>query len=184
MARPLTFTVATPADIPALLPLIRSAYRGEESRKGWTSEADLLTGERIDAAGMLTKVVDPDGVILLVRDPSGVLVGCCELLRRAGDGSGGSRVAYFGLFAVSPLRQGAGLGRQVLEWAERYARDTWATEVLEMNVIWTRAELIEWYRRRGYTTTGETRPFPYEHLPPGSAAVRADLHFEVLVKRL
>jgi len=179
MAQPLKFTVATPADVPALLPLVRSAYRGEESRQGWTTEADLLTGERIDTAGMLAKVADPNGVILLVRDPAGVLVGCCELLR-----SPGSAVAYFGLFAVSPHRQGAGLGRQVLEWAERYARDSWAAKVLEMNVIWKRVELIEWYQRRGYRKTGEARPFPYELLLAESDALRDDLHFEVLAKSL
>ena len=43
-----TIRPATAADIPALHALIESAYRGEVSRAGWTTEADLLDGQRTD----------------------------------------------------------------------------------------------------------------------------------------
>jgi ribosomal protein S18 acetylase RimI-like enzyme len=170
---------ATPADVAILLPLIRSAYRGEESRKGWTTEADLVADDRIDEVGLLAKIIDPNGVILLATDDSGALVVCCELLKRD------SGVGYFGLFAVDPERQGAGLGKYILQIAENYARETLGMKKLEMVVIGTRAELIAWYIRRGYTITGEKRPFPYEHLVNDRAgATRDDLYFEVLVKDL
>ena len=169
---------ATPADVGIeLLSLIFSAYRGQG---GWTTEAHLLTGHRIDEAGLLAKIAAPDGVILLgtADDDSGALVACCDL-RRRDDGIG-----HFGLFAVDPRRQGGGLGKRVLRIAERYARETLGVKRLEMQVIWTRAELIAWYLRRGYAGTGEKRPFPYELLGHGAAALRDDLYFEILEKDL
>jgi GNAT superfamily N-acetyltransferase len=170
---------ATPADIGILLPLIRSAYRGEESRKGWTTEADIVGDDRIDEAGLLAKITDPNGVILLATDVSGVPVACCELLKRD------NGLGYFGLFAVDPQHQGAGLGKYILQMAESYAHEILGVNKLEMTVIGLRAELIAWYIRRGYTVTGEKRPFPYEQLVNDQAgATRADLYFEVLVKEM
>ena len=48
----LPISKATLEDIPQLEKLINSAYRGDESKKGWTTEADLLEGRRIDADGI------------------------------------------------------------------------------------------------------------------------------------
>ncbi|CAH0054736.1 unnamed protein product [Clonostachys solani] len=164
----LTFRKALPADVPSILKLVRSAYRGE---------ADLVADERIDEAGILAKISAPGGVILMAHDDAGALASCCELLKRD-DG-----LAYFGLFAVDPLRQAGGIGRQVLARAEEHAREVFGVKRLEMWVIWTREELIEWYVRRGYTRTEETAPFPYKELVNGEA-LRDDLHFRVLVKDL
>ena len=41
-------SVVTETDIPALDKLVNSAYRGDSSKKGWTTEADLLDGSRTD----------------------------------------------------------------------------------------------------------------------------------------
>ncbi|KAI1841103.1 hypothetical protein JX265_013204 [Neoarthrinium moseri] len=172
----LRYRVATPEDIGLLLPLINSAYRGEESRAGWTTEADLLISERIDASGLLDKIQSPDTVILLAADGNDVLASCCELVWRPEKG-----IAYFGLFAVNPKRQGGGIGRQVLLYAEDYASRQWGAYKMEMTVIWLREEIIAWYARRGYRKTGETRPFPYADIGNGKA-LRGDLYFEVLVK--
>ncbi|KAG9255533.1 acyl-CoA N-acyltransferase [Emericellopsis atlantica] len=179
-ATPLTFRIAAPSDpdVSNVLALVRSAYRGDASRAGWTTEADLLADERIDHAGVLAKIADPNGVILMAHDETGALASCCELLKRP-DG----KLAYFGLFAVDPTRQAGGIGRQVLAEAERYAKQVFGVERMEMSVIWTRDELIAWYVRRGYTKTEETRPFPYEHLVNGKA-LRDDLYFSMLVKDL
>lgn len=174
---PLTFRVANANDVPAILTLVRSAYRGDASRTGWTTEADLVADERIDASGVLSKINDPQGVILLAHDAAGSLASCCEVLKRD------SSLAYFGLFAVDPVRQAGGIGRQVLAEAERYAREVFEVGRLEMSVIWMREELISWYVRRGYVKTEETRAFPYEHLVNGKA-LRDDLHFSILVKDL
>lgn len=195
---------ATPADIPALLALIQSAYRGEESRKGWTTEADLVEGERIDEAGLLEKIAEPNGAILVVtlHQSSEVVVGCCELLHRSAAPSallpsatsststadGEKQVGYFGLFAVSPDHQASGIGRRVLEHAEREAQRRWGVTVMEMQVIAFREDIIAWYRRRGYETspTDPTRPFPFEFVAKakGGRVLRDDLYFVVLEKVL
>lgn len=168
--------VAEVAEAPAITALVRSAYRGEESRTGWTTEADLLDDERIDVAQVQHKISAADGAVLIL-EAGGELAGCCEAASR-GDG-----LAYFGMFAVRPALQAAGLGRQLLDAAESYARQTWAAKVMEMTVIAGRTELIAWYQRRGYELTGQTRPFPFHELINGTA-LRPDLHFLVLVKRL
>ena len=176
----LTIRPATPDDADRIAVLVRRAYRGESSRTGWTTEADLLDDERIDAAGVRAKINHPDGVILLAEAPNeagGELLGCCEIVRRTGG------IAYFGLFAVDPERQDGGIGRVVLAAAERFAAEQWAAGAMEMTVIAQRTELIDWYHRRGYRPTGETRPFPYGALLNGRA-LSDDLYFTVLAKPL
>ncbi|KAK2040960.1 acetyltransferase [Colletotrichum somersetense] len=182
----LAFRPATPADVPVLLPLIRSAYRGESSRRGWTTEADLVADKRIDEAGLLAKIAEPEGVVLLVTDADAAPdsccsppLACCEVARSKTDPA----VAYFGLFAVDPPRQAGGVGRAVLAYAEAFARRELGARRMEMCVIWPRSELIAWYGRRGYSKTGERREFPYGELV-GGAALRDDLWFEVLEKEL
>ena len=167
---------ASVAEAPALAALVRRAYRGQESRVGWTTEADLLDGERVTVEQVAVKIAAPDGVVLALC-AGAELVGCCELARR------GDRLAYFGMFAVHPPLQAAGLGRHLLAAAERYARQRWGATRMEMTVIGQREELIAWYERRGYHRTGERRPFPFDELPT-ETALRPDLHFVVLAKPL
>ena len=99
----LTFRVAAEDDVPALVALIESAYRGDASRIGWTTEADLLEGQRTDPEGIAAVVASP-GSIMLAVERDGELVACCQLEHRG-------EHAYFGMFAVSPELQGAGLGK-------------------------------------------------------------------------
>lgn len=170
-----TFRAATKADIPALVTLIERAYRGDESRAGWTTEADLLGGQRTDP-DMVAAVVDDESGRLLIAEADGVPVACCQLENRGGH-------AYFGMFAVDPGAQGGGLGRRVLAEAERVAREEWGADEMRMTVITLRAELVAWYERRGYVRTGEKQPFPYGDERFGLPK-RDDLEFELLVKRL
>lgn len=177
MAGNLEFGVATPDDAPELRPIIKSAYRGEKRDKAWTTEGHLLTGERIDVPGIIAKITTPDAAVLVARDASGAIVGCCEVAKSS------ETIGYFGLFAVDPAKQGDGLGRKVLAYAEEYCRKTWGVQKLEMQVIFTRDELISWYIRRGYNMTGEKRPFPYAELI-NDTPLRHDLYFEILEKDL
>ncbi|MFF9139221.1 GNAT family N-acetyltransferase [Streptomyces albogriseolus] len=171
----LTFRDATDADVDALVELIESAYRGESSRAGWTTEADILQGQRTDPEGVL-EVVEAPGSRLLTVEREGRIVACCQLEHR-GDH------AYFGMFAVSPALQGAGLGRAVIAEAERQARESWGVTEMHMTVITVREDLIAWYERRGYRRTGRTTPFPYGDERFGIPQ-RDDLAFELLVKEL
>ncbi|KAF4121441.1 Ribosomal protein S18 acetylase RimI [Geosmithia morbida] len=176
----LTFRPATVDDIDVngILKLVRSAYRGDESRAGWTTEADLLDDERIDAAGVRAKIEAPDSTIILAHDDEGKLVSCCEVVSKEG-----GKLGYFGLFSVDPRRQSGGIGSRLLAEAEDYARRTFGATRMEMTVIWLRSDIIAWYIRKGYVKTDETRPFPFHELINGKA-LRDDLHFVVLVKDL
>ncbi|KAK4159615.1 acyl-CoA N-acyltransferase [Cladorrhinum sp. PSN259] len=179
---PLTFRIATPSDAPAIQPLVQSAYRGESSRKGWTTEADLLSGNRIDVAGITAKITAPNSAVILAYAPEeNRLIGCCEVLQKSSD------VAYFGMFAVDPTRQAGGVGRQVLAYAEEHARLTFGVKKMEMSVIEVRKELIAWYMRRGYKDSGIRGEFPAEEVKlMGGAAIRdwKELGFLVLEKEL
>ncbi|MGW5661392.1 GNAT family N-acetyltransferase [Streptomyces sp. NPDC003758] len=171
----LTFRDATEADVDALVALVESAYRGDSSRVGWTTEADILEGRRTDPEGVLEVIKSPDSRLLTV-ERDGAIIACCQLEHR-GDH------AYFGMFAVSPTLQGGGLGKAVIAEAERTARETWGAEEMQMTVISVRDDLIAWYERRGYRRTGQMSPFPYGDERFGIPQ-RDDLQFELLVKPL
>ncbi|MFD7631575.1 GNAT family N-acetyltransferase [Streptomyces sp. NPDC059851] len=171
----LQFRNAVEADVPALVELVESAYRGDASRAGWTTEADFLDGQRTDPDGVRAVIRTSDGVLLVV-ERAGELVACCQLEHR------GDHV-YFGMFAVRPGLQGGGLGKEVLAEAERRARDMWGAREMRMTVVHIREELIAYYVRRGYRRTGEMSPFPYGDERFG-VPLRDDLAFELLVKAL
>ncbi|MEJ5945771.1 GNAT family N-acetyltransferase [Pseudokineococcus basanitobsidens] len=167
---------ATGADVPAVVALVQQAYRGEASRAGWTTEADLLDGQRTDAAAVTALLGAPGSVVLLLED-DGRLLACCHVeARPAADGG---TTGYVGMVAVDPARQGAGTGRALLAAAQAHARDALGATRLEMTVIAQRAELISWYERRGWRRTGERRPFPYGDERFGRPR-RDDLEFVVL----
>jgi len=175
---PLAFREATPEDVPLLLPLIRTAYRGTE---GWTTEAAYLNDKRISDTDLLAKINRPNGIVFIVTHAeTGDLIACCEVELQASSDAA-DPTAYFGLFAVDPARQGGGIGKQVLARAEAFARERWQAKRMEMFVIWLRSELIDYYVRRGYQRTDETKPFPYAEVVEGRA-LRDDLYFTVLRK--
>lgn len=164
----LMFRTAGFDDLPAVADLVQSAYRGDRSRVGWTTEADLIDGQRIDE-GMLRDLLQrPRTVVLLAETDH--LVGCCELSAEQD-----SRLAYFGMFAVRPELQGAGIGDRILHEAERMAVDLWGARRMRLVTIHLRTDVIAWYERRGFTPTGATHGFPYGDDRYGRPR-RSDLH--------
>lgn len=164
------------ADTDVVVGLVGSAYRGDSSRQGWTTEADLIDGQRTDAEGVAEVIAAEGSRLLVAEDGSGQVVACCQL--ELGPGGGAS----FGMFAVRPGLQGRGIGRAVLGEAERLAAALGATSI-RMSVIRQRQDLLAWYERLGYARTGERRPFPYGDERYGRPT-RPDLEFEVLTRLL
>src|SRR6201995_1850814 len=90
---------ATAADAPALVELIRAAYRGPASYERWTSEEHLVRGTRTDERAVLGAIESVGSAMLVVegeREGGRGPVACCRIADR-GDG-----LAYFGMFAVDP----------------------------------------------------------------------------------
>lgn len=167
------FPIATETDIPSLDKLVNSAYRGESSKKGWTTEADLLGGIRTDADGLKKMMSEPGAVILKYTGEENELQGCVFLKQK------GSKL-YLGMLTVHPELQAKGIGKKLLSAAEAYAHQK-GCDGITMTVISVRHELIAWYERHGYQKTGETEPFPTD---PSFGLPKQALEFVVMEKQL
>jgi ribosomal protein S18 acetylase RimI-like enzyme len=175
MTPDIRFRDATDDDVPAIVDLVTSAYRGDTSRAGWTTEADILDGNRIDPDVLRHDIARPRSRVLLA-ERDGELLACAHIANE--DGAG-----YFGMFSVRPALQGGGVGKRLLAEGERIAREDWGLPVMRMTVIDIRNELIAFYERRGYRRTGIYKPFPHGDERFGIPK-RNDLRFEVLEKLL
>ena len=170
----LNIAIATVADVIAIKDLLNSAYRGESSKQGWTTEANLITGDTRTDENIVKEIMQKtDSVFLKYSDERQQITGCVNLQQH------GDKI-YLGMFSVSPQLQGGGIGKQLLKAAEEYAEHLHCTSVY-MHVVSVRSELINWYKRHGYVETGETKPFSEDgitgkHLQP--------LEFMVLEKLL
>ncbi len=167
-------TIAKPENIDALVQLVNSAYRGESSTKGWTTEAHLLKGSlRTDRSDIEDIFADNQSIILEFNNNDNELVGCVHLQIQ-------DTKLYLGMLSVSPLQQAKGIGKQLLQAAEAYAKEKLLSAIF-MTVIDLRTELIEWYKRNGYVPTGETKPFDIDEL---FGIPVEPLHFIVLEKNI
>jgi ribosomal protein S18 acetylase RimI-like enzyme len=167
-------TIAEHKDIPVITSLLNRAYRGESSKQGWTTEAHLIAGEVRADENMIQETMDkPDSVFLMYTDEAGAIAGCVNLQKHD------NRI-YLGMLSVWPQLQGKGIGKKLLQAANDYALLVNCRSVY-MSVISARTELIDWYKRHGYSDTGERKPFPEDgitgtHLQP--------LEFIILEKKL
>jgi ribosomal protein S18 acetylase RimI-like enzyme len=174
----LSVAIATESDLADVAVLVNSAYRGESSRTGWTTEADFIDGQRTDPNTLKRDlVVQAAAVILMLRDEADGALHACVWLEPASSG-----VWYLGMLSVRPDQQDRRLGRRLIEAAEAHAERRGAAR-MRMTVISIRQELIAWYERRGYRRTGETQPFPADD-PLFGIPLRGDLEFVVLEKTL
>ncbi len=144
--------IATSVDAVAIASLLNDAYRGDASKKGWTTEANLISGNVRSSENDVAKVMQqPGSIFLKYVDDEKKIAGCVNLQQHK------NRI-YLGMFAVSPMLQGGGVGKHLLAAAEEYAIQCSST-CIYMTVISVRTELINWYMRHGYKDTGERKPF-------------------------
>lgn len=148
-------TKASLQDIPALTALINSAYRGETSKKGWTTEANLLEGKRTDEQEMTEIFLDPKNTILKYTEKDHI-IGSVLLVEKG-------HQLYLGMLTVSPELQNSGIGKKMLAEAENHAKALGLSSII-MTVISVREELIAWYKRHGYVDTGEREAFPVSEI--------------------
>jgi ribosomal protein S18 acetylase RimI-like enzyme len=164
---------ATEKDAAALIQLVNNAYRGEDAKRGWTHEADLISGTvRIDEESVLEMMGNPNAVILKCFE-NNQLLGCVYLEKQD------SRL-YLGMLSVSPRLQGGGIGKDLLKAAEDHAKRIGCSSII-MNVISVRKELINWYGKYGYGDTGRRKPFPDDDR---FGTPRQPLEFAVLEKEM
>lgn len=148
-------SIADEKDINSLVALMDSAYRGENSKKGWTSEADLFIGnKRTDEATVSDLIKRPGSVFLKFLNDDGILEGCVFLHKK-------ENRLYLGMFSVSPLAQGKGIGKKLLTAADDHAKGQNCSTIF-MTVITVREDLIAWYERNGYIKTDRILPFPVD----------------------
>ena len=170
------FTQADESHVDALVELVNSAYRGESSKAGWTTEEHLLGGQRIDAAGILEIIQKENSVVLIAEDDNtGILLGCVHLEKH-------DSKCYLGMLTVNPKLQSKGIGKLLLSESEAFA-EFWDCGKIYMTVISVRSELIAWYAKHGYKNTQEKKPFPYGDERFGMPKVQ-NLEFTVLEKKL
>ena len=169
---------AANVDLPAIAAFVNAAYRGDSSRRGWTTEADYLDGQRTDEAWLRDELAaKSEAMLLMLRDaPDGPLLGCVWLEPDGPD------AWYLGMFTIRPELQNCGLGRRLLAEAEAVVRERGATR-MRLGVLNVRDVLIGWYVRRGYAPTGDTHPFPYGDSRFGLPN-RDDLCFTMFEKQL
>ena len=160
-------------DVERLNILINSAYRGETSKKGWTTEADLLGGIRTDADELRSIISKPASFILKCVSEDEI-IGCVRLEKKG-------HKLYLGMLTVSPELQNRGVGKLLMKAAEEEAGKL-GCNYIYMTVISLRTELIAWYERHGYVNTHVTKPFPMND--PAYGIPKRFLEFVVLEKHL
>ena len=146
------FKKAVLTDVEAIVKLVNMAYRGETSRAGWTTEADILDGLRTSVNEVEHFITSENAIILLCLNDDELLGSICIEKESA--------IAHIGMFVVNPTIQANGIGKRLLTEAESLAQHMWGIEQFQMRVITIRHELIAFYERRGYMRTGILIEFP------------------------
>lgn len=168
-------------ELPAVVDLVNSAYRGESSKAGWAHEGDYIGGQRTSVEYLAEELTaEPAPTLLVLRQEAGGEILACAMIEQVA--SAEAPVGYIGMVTVKPTLQAGGVGRAILSAAEDHARGFGAVRA-QMTVISIRDTLIAWYVRRGYSLTDERRPFPYGDDRFGIPRI-PDLEFVVLEKTL
>ncbi len=174
MQFPHNICVAALQHVEELNALVNSAYRGETSKQGWTTEAGLLDGIRIDEARLQETIQQENSWILIYPNTENKVVACVHLEKH-------EHKLYLGMLTVAPQLQGKGIGKLLLDVSEKFAADK-NCNTIYMTVITDRTELIVWYEKHGYVNTHIKKPFPEND--PRFGLPKKKLEFTVLEKMI
>jgi ribosomal protein S18 acetylase RimI-like enzyme len=91
----------------------------------------------------------------------GELVGVLDLLLRYPD----AETVYLGLLLIERGRQGQGIGRAAMQALEGEVAARWPrARRLRLSVVRSNDNVLGFWRRMGFTETGEVRPWRYDKL--------------------
>jgi hypothetical protein len=155
--------------------LVNSVYRGENSKKGWTTEAYFLDGIRITPE-KVKEIIDKNNNVILTFTLNNKIIGCVHLEEK-------DDTCWLGMLSVDVNYQTNGLGKFIIEKSEDYSVNIFECNEMKMKVIGIRDELINYYLRRGYVLTGETEDFNTSKDVFGKPN-QTDLCFKILKKQL
>jgi GNAT superfamily N-acetyltransferase len=142
---PIVTRIAESADAENIALLVNSAFRPER----FFTDGDRTNPEKVRALMQKGK--------FLLNEEDGRLVGCVYVELRGERG-------YFGLLAVDPVLQRAGLGSRLVRAAEDLCRADGCV-FMDLTIVNLRKELPGFYARRGYVESG-TLAFPDDQHPP------------------
>ena len=121
---------------------------------------------------VLQKMMEAPGAAVYKLVSGDELQGCVYLKKEG-------IAMYLGMLTVSPAHQGSGMGKQLLQFSEALAMEQ-GCESIYMRVISSRAELLDWYLRKGYSDTGTRIPFHGD----GADLPKQPISFALLENRL
>jgi ribosomal protein S18 acetylase RimI-like enzyme len=159
MTPPLSIRSAISSDIPAIVAVVNAAYAIET----------FLSGTRTDAEGVAEMM--QTGEFLVAEDTSVGMAACVWTQVRGERG-------YLGMLAVEPSRQGTGLGRTMVEAAERHCCSC-GCKYTDITVLSLRPELLPFYRKLRYREIGTE-----EFHPPPCRRVEVECHLIKMSKAL
>lgn len=167
-------------EISEVVRLVNSAYRGDSSEVGWTTEAAYLDGQRTDEKSLAEEIQNPNCSVFCLRSYEASEIIGSVLLEKYQDEKGPG--CYLGMLTVKPTIQMGGLGKWMMQALEEIVR-AWGISRITLQVLSPRQELMEWYQRRGYRKTGQTEKFPYGQEQFGLPKTK-DLHFVIFEKTI
>jgi len=139
------------SDIKEIADLVNQAYRPASQLRGWTHEADLVSGDRVSLEQLLALFGVASRILVLCHEHR--IVACVHLRHKG-------RASCIGMLATHIDFQDRGLGGLMLMHAEEYAVEHFDADTFCMSVLSARPELIAFYERRGYIRTGEQEDYP------------------------
>jgi GNAT superfamily N-acetyltransferase len=171
----LQFPLALPEQAGEITSLVNSVYRGEGAKKGWTTEADILGGIRITEE-KIREAVNAENNVIMLTVFDNKIIACVHLEKE-------DNFCWLGLLSVDVNYQTYGLGKILIEKSEKFAKEKFGCDEMKMKVISVRKELVDYYKRRGYSLTGGREDFLTAEDTFGEPKTD-NLYFEVMSKKL